>query len=123
MPRRIDNRVTGCLSDQQHVALSLYGQGNEVSEVAVIMGITTATAKEHLLRGRRRLGARNNAHALKIAHDLGLMDGAASRERTSTLKSQLNEQAELAEQRLRALTRLRTRMPSGISPVDAINQA
>lgn len=123
MPRRINEEVTGNLSDQQHNALALYGQGNEVREVAEIMGISEYTAKEHLLRARRRLGARNNAHALKIAYDLGLMTGTYAREKEAALAAQLTEQTELAEQRLRALSRLRERMPNGKAPVDAINQA
>ena len=54
-------------------ALRLRSQGHSVKEVAVLMGVSYHTTKERLAIVRRKLGARNTAHAVTIAIGRGLI--------------------------------------------------
>lgn len=60
------------LSPQQQTALWLFACGNSYEQVAEIMMVKTPTAKEHLFRAYRALGARNGTHAVHIAYQAHL---------------------------------------------------
>lgn len=56
-----------CLSKRQRECLSLAGRGRREREIAGALGISRATVRNHLVVARRRLQARNTAHAVAIA--------------------------------------------------------
>jgi DNA-binding CsgD family transcriptional regulator len=60
------------LSPQQQTALWLYASDMDIQKVADLMGISRATAKEHLHRAYKNLGTSSVRHALKIAYELGI---------------------------------------------------
>lgn len=67
-----DPQAPAVLSRQQKTALWLFACGNSIENVAKIMFIAGPTAKEHLHRAYRALGARNGTHAVHLAYQLGI---------------------------------------------------
>lgn len=60
------------LSPQQQTALWLYASDLEIQDVADVMRIQRPTAKEHLHRAYRNLGAGCAEHAVKEAYEAGI---------------------------------------------------
>lgn len=60
------------LSPQQKTALWYYASDMDIKQVAALMGVTHATAKEHLHRAYRNLGTSSVRHALKVAYETGI---------------------------------------------------
>lgn len=64
--------VTG----QQRQALELIAAGNTTEEIAAAMHVSPSTAKNHLDRLYRALGACNAAHAVHLAYQRGVLQAA-----------------------------------------------
>ena len=54
------------LTDRQEEALLLVARGFTDAGIGLQMGISTLTAKEHVLNAKRALGARTRAHAVVL---------------------------------------------------------
>ncbi len=65
------------LSARQQEVLALVGDGLSNEEICGQLDITVETVKSHVQRILRRLGARNRAHAVTIAHKDGMLPRAA----------------------------------------------
>jgi len=55
------------LTPRQADVLGLMARGLTALEVAALLGLTVETVKDHGKHARKRLGARNTAHAVAIA--------------------------------------------------------
>lgn len=53
--------------------LDRIGRGHEVTAIATARQMTTAQVKTTLRNARRKLGARNNAHAIALAYRAGAL--------------------------------------------------
>lgn len=62
------------VSDRQLQVLDGVAHGLEATEIAKALGITYETVRGHQKRCYRRLGARNAAHAVYLAVELGLLE-------------------------------------------------
>lgn len=70
--RPADERRAG-LSDRERQAVALVAEGCSDAEIAVVMGISKATAHFHVENARKRLGARTRAQTVAIALARGLL--------------------------------------------------
>jgi len=61
------------LPHRQALALSLAAAGLRDAQIGDEMGITLDTVRNHLVKARRRLGARNTTHAVALALTRGLI--------------------------------------------------
>lgn len=66
-------RQTAELTDRQFQVLRLVADGRKGPEIAAVLGTTPDTVKTHLIRIRRKLGARDRPHAVATAFRLGLL--------------------------------------------------
>jgi len=55
------------LTRRQAEVLGLLARGLTFLEVAVLLGLSVQTVKDHGKHARKRLGARNTAHAVAVA--------------------------------------------------------
>jgi DNA-binding CsgD family transcriptional regulator len=62
------------LSPRQNKCLALVASGCTEREVALRLGIATATVRGHLARARERMGARSTCQAAVLAVRAGLLD-------------------------------------------------
>jgi DNA-binding NarL/FixJ family response regulator len=61
------------LTEKQAEALSLLARGLGRTQIASEMHVSAMTVRSHLRGAMDRLGARDGAHAVQIAEDLGLI--------------------------------------------------
>src|SRR5579872_506066 len=66
-PETVPGSVTHYLSGRQQEVLSLVGQGLSNQEVGSKLEISLETVKSHIQHILQSLGARNRAHAVKLA--------------------------------------------------------
>lgn len=85
----IDPEAPASVSPQQKNALWLFACSNTIKQVAEIMGIAEATAKEHLHRAYRGLHARNGVHAVHLAYQEGVFRSARVDKEIAALKQEL----------------------------------
>jgi DNA-binding CsgD family transcriptional regulator len=70
---RLPDNATPDLADSELSVLRLAAEGHTTQETASRLGIGFETVKAELAKARRRLGARNTAHAVAIAARRGLI--------------------------------------------------
>ncbi|MBM0231079.1 response regulator transcription factor [Micromonospora sp. STR1_7] len=61
----------GPLTDRETEVLSLTAAGAPVAEVAVSLGLTSGTVRNHLGRIARKVGARTRVEAVRVAREAG----------------------------------------------------
>jgi len=66
--------VPGSLSVREREVLSLVGAGASSNQIAAELTISAATVNTHVKNVLRKLDARNRAHAIALATQLGLVD-------------------------------------------------
>jgi len=59
------------LSGKEEAVLNMAANGMSSIEIAVVLKRSTDTVKTHLRRVYAKLGARNAAHAVRIAYQIG----------------------------------------------------
>jgi DNA-binding CsgD family transcriptional regulator len=74
----IPSQVSRTLSGREQEVLALVAAGLSLREIADDLAIAEATARTHLANANRKLGARNRAHAVALALQLGLIDSEDS---------------------------------------------
>lgn len=62
-----------CLTDHQRKVLELTSQGYIAKEVGAMLGISGKTVGALLVKMRRRAGARNTVHLVRIAIEKGAL--------------------------------------------------
>ena len=71
--KAIPGAMPGALSARERESLSLAASGKTADGIAGVLGISPATAVEHLKEARRKLGAANMPHAVAIAISRGYL--------------------------------------------------
>ncbi|MCZ7374348.1 response regulator transcription factor [Micromonospora sp. WMMC250] len=61
----------GPLTDRETEVLALTAEGAPVAEVAVSLGLTSGTVRNHLGRIARKVGARTRVEAVRVAREAG----------------------------------------------------
>lgn len=61
------------VSRRELQVLQLIGDGKTMAQIATIMSISESTAETHSRNARIKLGASSQAHAVKLAYELGLI--------------------------------------------------
>jgi len=61
------------LTSRQLQVLSLIGDGHENADIAKMLFLSTETVRTHVAHMRRKLNAKNRAHAVAIGYRLGLL--------------------------------------------------
>lgn len=79
------------LTARELESLTLLAQGLTNREIGERLFVSVDTVKTHVSRMLRKLGARDRAHAVDIAHRLGLLSGSAARLETQELARVLTE--------------------------------
>jgi DNA-binding NarL/FixJ family response regulator len=64
------------ISGREYQVLYLLGNGIETKEIAQLLFVSPETVRTHSKSLLRKLGARNRAHAITIAHHLGILGGS-----------------------------------------------
>lgn len=70
----IDREPTYRLTPKQKRILEEVAKGLQTKQIAELLGVDYYTVREHLVRARTNLGAKNTTHAVVIAIRLGLVD-------------------------------------------------
>jgi DNA-binding NarL/FixJ family response regulator len=65
--------TAGLLTGRQHQVLALVAQGMSEPNIAQHLKLGVATINSHMKEARRRLGARDRAHAVALAYHVGLL--------------------------------------------------
>lgn len=68
-----EQRAAGPLTEREREVLAMICQGMKSSEIAERMFVSVNTIEYHRKQIMRRIGAKNNAHAVHIAHRDGLI--------------------------------------------------
>lgn len=63
----------GVLTDRERDVLGLLSYGLQNKQAAVLLGVEELTVRKHAQNLRRKLGARNTAHAVSIAFERGIL--------------------------------------------------
>jgi DNA-binding CsgD family transcriptional regulator len=71
-------RATAVLSARELDVLRLAAAGYENVQIAALLFVSKNTVKTHAKAIYRKLGARGRPHAIHIAHQRGLLEGAAA---------------------------------------------
>jgi DNA-binding CsgD family transcriptional regulator len=66
--------IAGPLSQREREVLTLIAAGADLKEVGEELTISRSTVRTHAENAHRKLGARNRAHAIALAMNLGLID-------------------------------------------------
>jgi DNA-binding NarL/FixJ family response regulator len=73
-PRAGSASNTGALlTARQRQVLALVAQGMAEPDIAQNLGVAVATISSHVTEARRRLGARDRAHAVALAYHVGIL--------------------------------------------------
>ena len=65
--------IAPALGSREREILSFMGNGRTNVEIAESLDISPYTVKDHVTSLYRKLGARNRAEAVRLAHELGLL--------------------------------------------------
>ena len=61
------------LTDREVGVLTLLAEGKESGQVAIVLGLSVHTVRDHMKRIRLKLDARSSAHCVAIAFRAGVL--------------------------------------------------
>lgn len=71
--RRLVTFMFEPLSERQFAVLRLVAAGHRIDRIADTLGVRPETANAHIVKMRKKLGAKTNAEAVAIAKDRGII--------------------------------------------------